>query len=728
MAQVQKQLIASQKFLAGLLALPQYAELRGKQLERLMAVIRKVRLTVEQSGLLLAAMDSNLWDEGSISQLKSLVADQTVTETNEEQASQRVKQQDFTSLPYYLDGDWWRRLETPVATEREKNCERLCQHAARLGLTNPTEETYAFLYVLSFALQPGTLIFDCEKLQLLTQWKPVMKRHLKNAAQPPLQLMILPANVDECPKELLRAAYPQGFVAASPAQTTVEEVMRLARTWPLRKTNVVAAASKKSCYPGPLEGGQMVQAVAAATVQAVAAQLVAHVSKPKNDSDVPGLKLLIPPPEQAAKETQLALMDKPNQAGPSAHEKVDAAGLVDALQADLLQEKEPKAKHNDNVLEVFAWDEAVPGNILAPDLRRKAALTYCSFKEMPILWADTCWFTLSVCRTQDLQRIPQGYPRSMTALMEAVREETKDGFLVELEGEPELLRIKEFNILADADGIRLLTGAKGFAGLKCCFRCGHVVSGAHTDLARHEHISSRCIDRWQLHDRESLQSIQVHLHGLARKTAREKAETQLGWNLKEMTVRVLLSASLQDILPLQNILYDPMHCWASNGLIGQETGYWYAALCEKTTATLQQFKTYCKTCWNPCGGHWVDTDLLLASKLWPQDRDFKGEASASLDVLPLIVAFSHEIILPVFPCMAAEIASITALYEIICSWHAAKRTGAAARSKELAECQQKHVQCFVTAYGKRAARPKLHFSLHIALQFEQKKGIGCLCS
>ena len=377
---------------------------------------------------------------------------------------------------------------------------------------------------------------------------------------------------------------------------------------------------------------------------------------------------------------------------------------------------------NNSVLElVVAWDEAVPGNILAPDLRRKAALTYCSFKEMPILWADTCWFTLSVCRTQDLQRIPQGYPRSMTALMEAVHKETKDCFLVELEGEPELLRIKEFNILADADGIRLLTGAKGFAGLKCCFRCSNVVSGAHTDMARHEHISSRCIDRWQLHDRESLQSIQVHLHGLARKTAREKAETQLGWNLKEMIVGVLLNASLQDTIPLQNILYDPMHCWASNGLIGQETGYWYAALCEKTTATLLQFKTYCKTCWNPCGAHWVDTDLLLASKLWPQDRDFKGEASASLDVLPLIVAFSHEVILPVFPCMAAEIASITALYEVICSWHAAKRTCAAAGSKTLAECQQKHVQCFVTAYGKRAARPKLHFSLHIPLQFEQKR-------
>ena len=107
------------------------------------------------------------------------------------------------------------------------------------------------------------------------------------------------------------------------------------------------------------------------------------------------------------------------------------------------------------------------------------------------------------------------------------------------------------------------------------------MSGAHTNLARHEHISSRDIDRWQLHDQESLQSIQTHLLGVVGKTAREKAETQLGWNLKEMTEGVVLNPFLQNILPLTNILYDPMHCWASNGLIGQEAGYWYTALCQK---------------------------------------------------------------------------------------------------------------------------------------------------
>ena len=377
---------------------------------------------------------------------------------------------------------------------------------------------------------------------------------------------------------------------------------------------------------------------------------------------------------------------------------------------------------NDNTLElVVAWDETVPGNVLAPDLRRKAALTYCSFLEMPVLWADTCWFTLSVSRSADIQGIPQGYPRAITAVLEAVLHEVKDGFMVEIDGEPELLRIKQFNIVADADGIRLMTGAKGFAGLKCCFRCSNVVSGAHTNMARHEHISSRYIDKWSLHDRESLQSIQAHLQGIAGKTAREKAETQLGWNLNEMNAGVVWKPALREILPLDNILYDPMHCWASNGLIGQELGYWFAALNEKTTATLQQLKTYCKTCWTSCGIHWVDTDLLLATKLWPQDKDFKGEAAASLNVLPLIVAFSHEVILPIYPCMAPEIKSISALYEVICSWTAAKSSDAAARSKKLAECQQRHVECFVSAYGKRAARPKLHFSMHLPFQFEHKK-------
>ena len=102
---------------------------------------------------------------------------------------------------------------------------------------------------------------------------------------------------------------------------------------------------------------------------------------------------------------------------------------------------------NNNILElVLAWDLAVPGNILAPDLRRKAALTYSSFKELPVLWADTCWITLSISRTQDLQRVPQVYQRSITAVLKAVHDETQNGFLVEIDDVPELVRLKALKI------------------------------------------------------------------------------------------------------------------------------------------------------------------------------------------------------------------------------------------------------------------------------------------
>ena len=55
-----------------------------------------------------------------------------------------------------------------------------------------------------------------------------------------------------------------------------------------------------------------------------------------------------------------------------------------------------------------------------------------------------------------------------------------------------------------------------------------------------------------------------------------------------------------------------------------------------------------------------------------------------------MLAFSHEVILPVFPCMANEIASLTALNDVICSWRLAKHGDAAAGSDKLAECQQPH--------------------------------------
>ena len=52
-------------------------------------------------------------------------------------------------------------------------------------------------------------------------------------------------------------------------------------------------------------------------------------------------------------------------------------------------------EHGPQLHLVLAWDEATPGNVLQPDLQRKAAMTYGAIAQMPVLWADDAWMTLA---------------------------------------------------------------------------------------------------------------------------------------------------------------------------------------------------------------------------------------------------------------------------------------------------------------------------------------------
>ena len=60
-------------------------------------------------------------------------------------------------------------------------------------------------------------------------------------------------------------------------------------------------------------------------------------------------------------------------------------------------------EHGPQLHLVLAWDEATPGNVLQPDLPRKAARMYGAIAETPVLWADDAWMTRAVVRSRELQ-------------------------------------------------------------------------------------------------------------------------------------------------------------------------------------------------------------------------------------------------------------------------------------------------------------------------------------
>ena len=337
-------------------------------------------------------------------------------------------------------------------------------------------------------------------------------------------------------------------------------------------------------------------------------------------------------------------------------------------------------------------------------------MTYVTFADLPFLWADTAWMTLSVCRSQELLLLPDGHTRSFSCTLEEIQKETKDGFMLEFGDRVLLARIRKFLIVADADGLRLLTGSKGACGLKPCFRCKNVLSGDNSGLRSHEHISSVRIDRWQRHMRASVASIAAFLENIPGKVAKEKAETQLGWKEAPLNCSALLNPSLQDVFQLDHILFDPMHCFASNGIATQELGLWHTRVTMKTHVTLQQLRSYAQQCWKPCVPGTFDMNKIFASKLWVAEKDYRGDATDTLCALPLCVAFSLEVVLPVFPSMSEEVNSLAALFAVVLSWLRAKYGHASTEAAVMQQKQKFHVSCFVQTYGETMVRPKLHYS------------------
>ena len=394
--------------------------------------------------------------------------------------------------------------------------------------------------------------------------------------------------------------------------------------------------------------------------------------------------------------------------------KVDSCALFQECFRQALQKKR-------NHLELLIyWDEAVPGNPLSPDLSRKSALWYMSFPDFPVTFLDTCWLTLALCRTEDLQQAEEGYCKAMTILLRRIVSEVKDGFTITVGKSVELVLIRKVSFLADGDGIRACTGSKGASGKKCCFRCSNVLSGNHIAVPGHEHISSHAVERFEPSSSATICSIATYLRGINVASTRAKAETMLGWKASALQESFLVDPNLKSWIGLSDILYDPMHCYVSNGIVNQEIGLWWTNVLKKSTASIQNFQQYVATCWSQCGPDTFDMKKICSGKLLQSDRDYRGDASQTLSILPLAVAFSQEVLVEVYPDLSLEIQSLMALHEVILAWMACKFHQGQREIDVLAAMQKKHAKSFVETYGWEVVRPKLHFSLHLPRQFSDK--------
>ena len=163
------------------------------------------------------------------------------------------------------------------------------------------------------------------------------------------------------------------------------------------------------------------------------------------------------------------------------------------------------------------------------------------------------------------------------------------------------------------------------------------------------------------------------------------------------------------------LCFDSMHQYWSCGMVPQEIGLWYNAACA-CGITLCTLQAWIKTGWKEHDGGTLH--FLFSDKMFRQGNDYRGNAEHCQLMLPLLVAFSREVLIAC-EAMSTAIASLEALYQVTRLLQDMKHN--AAKVRDLSMLQAMHQRCFQAAYTAEPTRPKAHYARHLAAQVTKWK-------
>lgn len=389
-----------------------------------------------------------------------------------------------------------------------------------------------------------------------------------------------------------------------------------------------------------------------------------------------------------------------------------AAVLEETLKSEL--EKTPEG-----VSGVIYLDECVPGNILAPDNKRKAYLVYFAFTPCAKFRSLHFWYPLALLRHTQTDLLPGGVPRYF---MHVLKQELLD-FIGCMVGET-IVPITKIYFVADEAALKAACGTKGSSGLRPCLRCD-CFSREREGLAhRLGKATISCSDfvQFTVVDDNEVRDILVHLQWIRNNKSRkdlDEAQKLLGWTLNDHCC--FLDEGISRYLQLSQCHYDAMHCYWSNGQVNCEVGFFYTEAVRIAGLTRSHLEMFFDSGWRKTcsiGGALSPGSLkgLVNQKILKEGQDYKGDAGQCLDILPLLCFFAIQI-MNACDELQPHIKSLCALWHVTSHILTAKNNVEAVHG--LQRLQSKHLQLFVECYGVDKVRPKHHFAGHIEQQAVQ---------
>lgn len=362
----------------------------------------------------------------------------------------------------------------------------------------------------------------------------------------------------------------------------------------------------------------------------------------------------------------------------------------------------------------FYLDEVVPGNIIAPDNRRRSWCFYFAWLQHVKLRKELLWIPLAIIRTDLLDQVPGGLPQVLTHILRQCLP-----FFRGLVIGDQLVITSTLYLLGDEDALKKCLAHKGASGLRPCIRCSNCIAKGSSVEGYPSIDHDNFHDFEDVEDQEVLEILQhlCHVEETSTKTKLQEAEKLSGW--KRNASVFVLDPELAAIMQPSRFVYDAMHVIWGNGIANQEIGlFWQAATSHG--ATHANFVALLNANWEPTSTQYRLKTLASPKLLKTDGSDYKGSCTQTLEILVLLTYFAKEMLAEI-EGLSLHMASLTALASLCAKILDAKINPNEAAG--LRELQSHHLRCFKACYGAELCRPKHHYGCHLEPQCSKS---GCL--
>ena len=376
---------------------------------------------------------------------------------------------------------------------------------------------------------------------------------------------------------------------------------------------------------------------------------------------------------------------------------------------------------------VLSHDECTAGNVLATDARQKVTLLYLTFLQYgKSVESETAWIPISSITHNQVERCKNGIA-SVTCswLREWHDQDLMRGF--DCNGQETRVRLALY--ISDFDALRYSLDAMGSAGIRPCVLCSNIVSKASRAPERNDHfcwISEHDTGKFELTRHQEIIDLYEDIMPRApAMTAEQRKLRERCCGFKFNHDNLWNCDISRNLLTLDKIMCDSMHCYCAQGIASQELLLWFNHVSAATGSSLEELaKAAVDMEWKrpACrrqhgeGKAWLRR--LFRPKLW-QGKLYKGSAAETWLLVLLLRWFT----LSMGWNEVEEIRTKYLSFKYLCRClDTLSNIGKTRQYDALARFQQEHQRAFASAYD-GLERPKHHHRMHLPQQYKDNEAV-----